>query len=128
MIKTKKSKDFTETTLLVYNSLTKKYGFSARLSDIWDLLRDAFSIDDFDILDTRFIDVVKLQNYLIKVQRDWQAGLDVDFGEFAKTLLEIGDFSRGEKTMFTDGAIEERLWGILLAVTRPREDLKVENL
>ena len=47
MIKTKKSKDFTETTLLVYNNLTKKYGFSARLSDIWDLLRDAFSIDDF---------------------------------------------------------------------------------
>lgn len=123
MIKTKESNDYTITTVTVFNSLKSKYGFSARLTDIWVLLREAFMIEEFEILDPKMSFNGPLQSFLIDKQIKWMNGEEVDFKDIVDTILKVGDFTASEKRLFKDGNIEERLWAIMLAVTNPGLDL-----
>ena len=50
-IKTINDTDFTDVVRSVYKLLSEKYGYTARISDIFILLRDAFDIKEFLLLD-----------------------------------------------------------------------------
>lgn len=128
MVKTKFSDDYTSTTVIVYNVLTAKYGWTARITDIWPLLRDAFGLEEFEILDTNIIANSPFQSYLIDQQIAWQEGKEVDFKEISDAIISTGEFSMREKRTFIDGNIEEVLWAIMLAITDPGKKLIIKDL
>lgn len=125
MIKTKESKDYTPTVAVVYNLISKRYGYTARLTDIWDLLKTAFTVKEFDILEPTSSLNGPFQSYLIDEQIKWSNGEEIDFKDIADAILKAGDFTNAEKRMFSDGNIEERLWAIMLAVTNPELNIEV---
>lgn len=122
--KTKKDEDFTGTVKAVYSLLSMKYGYTARISDMFLLLKEAFGLQEFELLDPRLCENGQFESYLIDRLIDWQAGKEIDFSDIYRAILEVGDFTGTEKEMFYTGDIEERLWAIYLVVCEPsRNDL-----
>ena len=52
-------------------------------------------------------------------QLEWMKGEEVDLTEIYEAILTTGDFTSNEKRLFQVGKPEERIWGILLAITDP---------
>mgnify|MGYP003294618066 CR=1 FL=1 len=119
LIKNKNSNDYTDTVRYVYYIISKKYGYTARISEIWELLRDSFGIKEFELLEPRLITNGSFESYLIDRVIDWQNGKEVNFTDIYKAILEVGDFTGTELLMFDSGNTEERLWGIFLSICTP---------
>lgn len=119
-IKTREDQDYTITTIETYKRLSKKYGYSARISDIFSLLRDAFPGDDIDIWGIRDRET-ELVSWLIDKYRLWLSGGPIDFIEVYKALELVGDFSELDKKVFHDGLVEERLWAIFMVIDNPEK-------
>lgn len=123
LIKNNKDTDFTPTVEVTFELLRWKYGsYAARISNIFQMIKDVYDIDDFEILDPRVINNGELDSYLMDRQIDWMAGKDIDFEEVYNKILEVGDFTKSERDLFEGGKIEERLWAIYLAVCNPGID------
>lgn len=119
-VKNNKDTDFTETVETTFNILRWKYGpYAARISNIFQMIKDSFGIEDFEILDPRICNNGMLDSYLMDRQVDWMSGKDVNFKDVYNKILEIGDFTKLEKDLFESGKIEERLWAIYLVVCNP---------
>lgn len=127
MIKSRKDTDYTDTVVETYRLLADKYSYTARISLIWQLLRDAFLVPEFEILDIRNYNNGIFEAELVDSFIDWKNNRDVDFSKIYKLILETGDFTRAEKLMFEEGNFEERLWAIYLAIDDPQLDLKLNN-
>lgn len=122
-IKNKNCTDYTEVVKDTYKLISERYGYTARISDIWKLLQVALGIEEFELLSPEFYQNGEFYAYLIDRQIDWQQGKDVDFSEIYNTILETGDFSQTEKMIFSSSNIEERLWAIYLAICDPAMNL-----
>lgn len=116
LIKSKEDTDFTDIVKNTFIKLYTKYGVSARITDIFNLIKDAFDFNDFDLLDFNISCNSELESYLIDRQIDWQKGKKINFNNIYKNLLNKGDFSKKEKILFETGKIEERLWAIFLLI------------
>lgn len=124
-IKNNKSTDFTNTTIETFNYLKlihKNNLYSVRINNMFQLMKEAYGLDEFDILDSRNCNNGDLDSFLIDRQIDWINGKNVNFGEISNKILEIGDFTEKEKDMFNEGKFEERLWAIYLLVCSPNLD------
>ena len=117
--KTINDTDFTDVVRSVYKLLSEKYGYTARISDIFILLKDAFDIKEFLLLDFKNVRSIELESWLIDTFIDWKNGKEVDFIQVYNALLEAGDFSISEKNLFVTGLVEERLWAIFLVIANP---------
>lgn len=122
-VRNKYSTDYTDTVKAVYNILSEKYKYTIRITLIFELLKDAFGLKEFDLLDPRLCNNGLLESYLIDKQLDWQNGKEVNFSEISEIILKEGEFSGSEKLLFKTGNIEERLWAIFLAICSPEVNL-----
>ena len=122
-VRNKYSTDYTDTVKAVYNILSEKYKYTIRSTLIFELLKDAFGLKEFDLLDPRLCNNGLLESYLIDKQLDWQNGKEVNFSEISEVILKEGEFSGSEKLLFKTGNIEERLWAIFLAICSPEVNL-----
>lgn len=118
-IKTINDTDFTDVVRSVYKLLSEKYGYTARISDIFILLIDAFDIKEFLLLDFNNIRSIEFESWLVDIFIDWKNGRNVDFVQVYNAILEAGEFSINEKNLFTSGLVEERLWAIFLVIADP---------
>ena len=50
LVKNKDCTDYTDVTKITYNLVRAKFGYSARIVNIWEILRAVLSIDEFEIL------------------------------------------------------------------------------
>lgn len=125
LIKTKNDKDFTQTVQYVYAKINNKYGVNARVSGIFEYLKEAFDIQEFAAFDPVFCQNASLESYLVNEIINWNNGESIDFGEIKDALMLAGDFVGSEKLIFQQGNIEERLWGIFLAITDPTNNNKI---
>lgn len=127
-IKNNRDMDFTPAVESTFNLLRIKYGsYAVRVSNIFQLLKDIFGLNDYEMLDPRIINNGILDSYLMDKQIDWMSGKDVDFSEMYKEITNIGDFSKSERDLFEGGKIEEVLWAIYLTVCNPGID-NINNL
>ena len=122
LVKNKGCTDYTDVVKITYNQIRNKYGYTARITNLWEMLRYILFLDEFELLTPELYDNYSFESYLIDRQLDWMAGKDVDFGEIYESMLNFGDFSADEKRMMVYEKIEEILWGIFLAICNP--DLK----
>lgn len=122
LVKNKDCTDYTDVVKITYNQIRNKYGYTARITNLWEMLRYILFLEEFELLTPELYDNYSFDSYLIDRQLDWMAGKDVDFGEIYESILTFGDFSADEKRMMVYEKIEEILWGIFLAICNP--DLK----
>ena len=112
--------DYTDTCRFTYHFLWNRFGYNARITMFWEMLRVAVGKDEeFDILDYRQIQNGTFNSWLIDRQIEWQEGKDVNFSEIYRSFLIAGDFTGSEKLLFETCDIEERLWAMYLVVTSP---------
>ncbi len=118
-VKNKNDKDYTNTVKEVYKLLSAQFGYTARISNFWELLKNSLGIKEFEIFDPRLSNNGSFEAYLIDKQIDWQNGEDVDFSEIYDAILVTGTFSGTEKLLFSSSNLEERLWAIYLVICDP---------
>ena len=126
MIKNKESNDFSSSAALVCNLIVEKYGYTARITRIWELLQDALAIQEFELLDYREVKP-EFESYLVDRLIDWNTGKDVDFSLIKEAILLAGEFTGKEKLLLRQDDIEDRLWGIFLAVSNPERTIIIKN-
>lgn len=126
MIKNKESNDFSSSATLVCNLIVEKYGYTARITRIWELLQDALAIQEFELLDYREVKP-EFESYLIDRLIDWNTGKDVDFSLIKEAILLAGEFTGKEKLLLRQDDIEDRLWGIFLAVSNPERTITIKT-
>lgn len=122
LVKNKDCTDYTDVVKITYNRIRSVYGYTARITNIWEMLQKVFYLDEFELLSPRLYNNASFESYLIDKQIDWMKGEDIDFGEIYSGILDVGDFTAEEKRMMVYEKIEEILWGIFLAICNP--DLK----
>lgn len=116
-LRNKNDTDYPLACKQVYELLKQKYGYTIRITNIWGLMADVVGLNKFELIDTSYYQNGMFEAYLIDRLIDWQNGRDVDFSEVFNKILITGDFTMDEKLLFIEGDIEERLWGIFLAIT-----------
>ena len=119
IITNKYNTDYPETTIMVYRYLLPNNQYSARISNMFQLLAESFGLKNFEILDYRDIQNGPFVSWLMDRQIEWQKGEDVNLSEIYRALLVAGDFTSQERLMFETGSMEERIWAILLLITSP---------
>lgn len=119
LVKNKDCVDYTETVKITYNLIRSTYGYTARIVNIWEMLKKIFSVEEFELLTPELYNNASFESYLIDRQIDWLNGKDIDFGEIYDAILTVGDFTGEEKRMMNYRKIEEILWGIFLAICNP---------
>jgi len=119
LIKNKYSNDYTETFKSVYHLLSIRFGYSAKITDIWVLLSNSFNLQKFELIDTTQYQNGEFESYLIDRLIDFRDGKDVNFSDISEAILIVGDFTGDEKLMFEHGNIDERLWAIYSVILDP---------
>lgn len=71
-IKTRNDTDYTDTVKAVYKILVSKYSYRARISDIFQLLKDAFGINEFIILDYQQMNNAPFESWLVDQYISWK--------------------------------------------------------
>lgn len=126
-IKTKSDKDYSFITRAVYHQILRKFGATARITNLMDMLKYTYEIDEWLLYDPKNLQGAMFTSYLIDRMIDFKDGKPVDFTEIYGTILKEGDFLNSEKRVFEIGNIEERLWAIFLAVDDPINKNKIEE-
>ncbi|MBP3732192.1 MAG: hypothetical protein J6I84_02990 [Bacilli bacterium] len=119
MIKTIDDTDYTDITKMSYRILTREYGYTARISDIWKLLLSVYGLQEFEILDSREYQNGNFESYLSEEYYGWLHHRKVDFGEIEKAIMAVGDFTGTEKLLLGSGDMQERLWAIFICLSDP---------
>jgi len=120
----KNKADYSVPAILVNNEIVRKYGYTARITRFWEFLADAILIPKFEILDLTTIHP-DFESYIVDRYIDWVNGKDIELKEIQEAILVAGDFTQNEKLLLKDKEIEDKLWGIFLAVSNP--DRIIEN-
>lgn len=119
LIKNKEDIDYTEIVKNTYSLVRSTLGYTARIINIWDILKLTLGIDEFEILMPEMYNNASFESYLVNKQIDWMEGRDVDFHEIYEAILTVGDFTSEEKRLMINRKLEEILWGIFLAICNP---------
>ena len=119
LITNKFNTDYPDITRSTYNLLWSKYGYNARITLFWDLLKTSVGDVEFELLDYKTIHNGEFMSWIIDRLIEWKNGEDVNFGEIYRAFLLAGEFTGSEKLKFEYCDIEERLWAIYLVVTSP---------
>jgi hypothetical protein len=102
-----------------FNILKSKYGYTGRMSEFVQYLRDIFGIKDFEFFDTYTWNKAEFLSYLVDRQIQYQKGDTLDMAQLHKDILTAYDFTRKEKRMFIEESIEKRLWGVFIYLDNP---------
>lgn len=102
-----------------FNVLKSKYGYTGRMSEFVQYLRDIFGIKDFEFFDTYTWNKAEFLSYLLDRQIQYQKGDTLDMAQLHKDILTAYDFTRKEKRMFIEESIEKRLWGVFIYLDNP---------
>ena len=126
MLKNKNDKDWTDITVQSYLLICQKYSYTARINMIVEMLKYLYNIQEWSEFEPKLLNNSPFESWLIDKQIEWMKGKDIDFHEIYEGILEYGDFSAEEKRLFELGGIEERLWGIFLAITDPGNENNIK--
>ena len=124
LITNKNNTNYTDDVKVSYTFLQSIYGYSARITMIWEMIAKLFGIKEYQAMDYETVQNGPIMSWLVDRQIEWIRGEDVNFSEVYRALLTAGEFVSSEKRMFELGKIEEKLWAIYLLVSNPELDLK----
>ena len=75
--KKENSSEYSYTTLLVEDLIRNKFGYTARISDIWKLLASSISLEKFELLDPKNYMNGPFESYLIDHFIKWNRVVQV---------------------------------------------------
>ena len=123
MKKSKKDRDFSDITRMTYKVLNHKFGYTARIMDILNLIKESYGLKEFKILDFNNPDLRNFETYVIDQYIDWVKEKEIDFDNIEKAILSIGDFTEMEKLLLQSGDLQDRLWAIFLCLSDPNLEI-----
>ena len=123
MTKNIKDIDYSSITKMSYRLLAYRFGYSARISDIWEMLRIVYGFDEFEILNPREYQNGNFESFLADKYYLWLKGEDINFQDIEDAIMDVGDFTGKEKLLLTSGDMQERLWAIFLCLSDPTKNL-----
>lgn len=111
-------KNYTDIVKTNYKYLIYKYGYTLRISNLFELLKTSFAINEFELLDFKNSDInSQFESYLMDEFINWKNGKVIDFSDIYRSIVTVGEFSKIELDIFEKGNIEEVLWSIFLAIS-----------
>lgn len=119
LVKSQNDTDYPEYVKSICSTLRDKYGYTIRITDLWDMLITVYSLDEFALLDYKTNQNGKFFSYLLDQCILWKKGESVDFRDIYDAILVNGDFTREEKIMFEGSDILDILWAIFITVNNP---------
>lgn len=119
LVKSQNDTDYPEYVKSICSTLRDKYGYTIRITDLWDMLITVYSLDEFALLDYKTNQNGKFFSYLLDQCILWRKGESVDFRDIYDAILVNGDFTREEKIMFEGSDILDILWAIFITVNNP---------
>ena len=119
MKKSLKDTDYSDITRTTYRVLSYKFGYTARISDLWNLLRMSYGLKEFEILEHNNPEMRNFESYLIDQYIDWVGGKEIEFDNIEEAIFGVGDFTGMEKLLLQSGDLQDRLWAIFLCLSDP---------
>lgn len=113
-----KDSDIPKITKECFNILKEKFGYNIKITDLPILLRTVSDqrLEGIDYLNDW---TPMFVSYLIDLQRKFMSGNNIDMVVFHQDIIKIFHPTKLEKQHLVDEKIEERLWAIFLAVSKP---------
>ena len=108
MLVNKNRTDYTMPAILVNNEIVRRFGYTARIT----------------ILDLNSVHP-DFESYIIDRFIDWSNGKDINLKDIQEAILVAGEFTKNEKLLIENPEMEDKLWGIFLALSNP--DRIIEN-
>ena len=125
IISTKEDIDNLSTTFrAVYINTRDRWGYSARISYLLEMIKYCYSIPEWDLLDPREINNSILDSKMIDFYIDFVDGKDVNFLDVWKEIKKECQFTRREIDLIESGNIDERLWAIFNVLLNPNLNIK----
>ena len=124
LIKDRFNKEWTNDCKVAFNT-ARDFGITS-ISRLIEVIAVTFSVKDWDYYDPKSMMNGEFDSYLLDKLGDFFYDKEVDFEEVKEKILEYGDFSIAEKSMFKPGKLEERIWGIFLSLLP--NDKRIDNL
>lgn len=117
-------KDIPILTKECFNLLRDKYGGSIKITDLPEYLKTLTTLkfEDLSGWTPMFV------SYLIDLQRKFMSGRELDMVVFHQDIIKVFHLSKLEKQLLVKNNIEEKLWAILIAVSKPTQlNFKLTN-
>lgn len=106
-----------------YIKTRDKWSYSARVSEILEMIKYSYGIEDWDILDFRQINNGEMESWLMDYLINYRQDKKIDFGEVWEKIKKSIPLTVKELDLIETGAIDERLWAIFTVITKPDLDI-----
>lgn len=107
-----------------YMMIRDKWRYTARISYLLEMVQYSYGIDEWDVLDTKDMSMISLENLLVNFYIDYNSGKDIDFKDLWERIKKTVSFSKKEVSLLEEGSIDERLWAIFTAILNPSLEIK----
>ena len=116
-------KDIPVLTKECFNLLKDKYMGNLKITDLPEYLKSTTTLnfEDLSSWTPRYI------SYLIDLQREFMSGRELDMVVFHQDIIKVFHLSKLERQLLVKNNIEEKLWAILLAVSKPTQPKFIIN-
>ena len=107
-----------------YVTIRDKWGYSARISFLMEMIRFSYGISECDIFDPREINNSLLESKMMDFYIDFINNRSINFLEVWNEIKKECQFSSREIDLIESGNIDERLWAIFNVLSNPNLEIK----
>lgn len=102
-----------------YIRIKNRWGFTARISALLEMIQFSYSIEEWDLVDRAQVNNGELVAGWMDSLINYRDDKPVDFGEIWETIKGTLDFSNRELTLIETGSVDERIWSIFTYLLYP---------
>lgn len=95
-----------------YIQIKNRWGYTARISLLLEMIQFSYGIKEWELLDLRNINNGDMESKWMDSLINYSKGEKVDFGEIWENIKKEGMFSTRELNLIETGEIDLRLWAI----------------
>ena len=112
--------NLTDTFKHTYIQVRDKWKYTARISEIMQMIKYLYGIEEFDLLDFHTINNGEFESKLVDHLISYKSGHDIDFGNIWESIIKKTiPLTVREQNLIETGKIDERLWAIFTVVINP---------
>lgn len=102
-----------------YIQIKEKWGYTARISALLEMIQFTYGIDEWELVDRSQINNGELLSGWMDSLILYRDGEPVDFGKIWEDIKSILNFTNRELTLIETGSVDERIWAIYTLLLYP---------
>lgn len=95
-----------------YITTRDRWGYTARISELLEMIQFSYGIDEWEFLDTRTVNNGEIQGKWMDSLLEYKSGKGIDFGKIWEDTKNSFQFSTRELNLIETGEIDKRLWAM----------------